>query len=150
MSAFWDNMTAPRPINKVVVSQDEAKKKYEERIHSLERQLQNLKGENYRLKQQLLKHQKDVTSAVIHTASLDDIMASVAAFCDMEVRDIKSKTRVHKYVRARVLFYVKARNHGYSLPQIGKYVRRDHSTVINGIYNKMKYLDDLDIQFTNL
>ena len=147
MSAFWDNMTAPRPINKVVVSQDEAKKKYEERIHSLERQLQNVKGENYRLKQQILKYNKQAPPVDV---TLDEIMENVATYCDMEVRDIKSKTRVHKFVRARVLFYVKARNHGYTLPQIGKYVRRDHSTVINGIYNKMKYLDDLDIQFTNL
>lgn len=150
MSAFWDNMTKPRPINRAIVSHDETKKRYEDRINALEYQLKNLKAENQRLRNTVYEYKKDAMAALNTPKSLQDILESVAAFCDLEPNDLKARTRVESYRRARCIFYLKARRYGYSLKEVGKYVNRDHSTVINALQKTDALLDDFDIQFTQL
>lgn len=143
-------MTAPKPINRRFITYEERAKNYESRINALEYQVQKLKGENIRLREQLLKHQQDVGAALAPSAGMRDILDAVSAYCDMPIEDITSPSRLRKYVRARVIFMVKARNHGHSFKAIGRFLKRDHSTVIHAMDNKYKHLDDMDIQFTNL
>jgi len=149
-SAFWDNMTAERPINRRFITHEEREKNYESRINALEYQVQQLKGENYRLREQLFKHQQEVSAALTPSAGMSDILDSVCGYCDMTADEITSPSRLRKYVRARVIFMVKARMHGHSLKAIGWFLKRDHSTVIHAMDNKFKHLDDMDIQFTQL
>lgn len=150
MSGFWDAMTAERPINRKFISYDDKVRNYESKIHALQYEVQKLKGEISRLRNINYQLKKDGEAALNTPTDLNDILRASAAFCDMTPEDIKSKTRVQKYVRARVLFMVKARNHGHSLKAIGRFIGRDHSTVIHAIDNKYKHLDDMDIQFTQL
>ena len=150
MSGFWDNMTAPRPINRSFRSSDDATMELKNKIATLENKLRAVRQENQRLRQMLYHYKIDATAALEVKHNMSDILHSVAVFCDMEADELKTPSRLKKYRRARCMFYLKARNHGYFLKEIGRFMDRDHTTVINALNHKSQLLDDFDIQFCQL
>lgn len=68
------------------------------------------------------------------------ISASASNFGVVSERDIKSPTRRRKVVYVRQLFIRLALDNGYSLSAIGRYLSRDHTTIIS---SRKRFEDDL-------
>jgi len=66
--------------------------------------------------------------------SMADIIADVSKRTGVPVHDIKGPSRFRSIVRARHMFMTEAYETGrFSLPQIGRFLGRDHTTVLHGI-----------------
>jgi hypothetical protein len=68
------------------------------------------------------------------------LLSSVAADHGLSIRDLESESRRGPVVRARQEFMWRARairwsdgGHRYSLPMIGDFLGRDHTTVLHGV-----------------
>lgn len=57
----------------------------------------------------------------------------VAQFWDVPVQDVCGKGRRERVALARFHAYAACRALGYSLPVIGRFFGRDHSTVLHGL-----------------
>lgn len=68
-----------------------------------------------------------------HMTPLPTLMEIVSRETGISIDDIKSEWRDRRIVRARQIFFYAAHiKFRYSFPRIGRYVRRDHSTVLHG------------------
>jgi chromosomal replication initiation ATPase DnaA len=56
--------------------------------------------------------------------------------------DIRKPGRVYARAHARWLAWYVARQHGYSLPEIGRYFGMDHTTVLYGVEKFRAQLDE--------
>jgi chromosomal replication initiator protein len=61
------------------------------------------------------------------------IIDLVSRYCDISKHDLKSllKTRETAEARQLALYFIKAYNPGMTLERIGKFLNRDHATVLN-------------------
>ena len=74
------------------------------------------------------------------TPTLDEIRAAVLALHHIRLRDFMSSRRFGELGFARMHFYYLARKHtSETLPSIGRFVDKDHATVIHG----MRRFDEL-------
>ena len=72
------------------------------------------------------------------TVTPEYIISNVAKYCNVNENDLLSATRSHKIAYPRqIAMYIMKEITLYSLPQIGDFFGRDHSTIIHGI-NKIK------------
>ncbi len=62
--------------------------------------------------------------------------------------DINQKTRKREIVEARFMFYELCRKNRMSLAQIGRFVGKDHATVLHGT-KRFEILCDVDVEFKN-
>lgn len=62
--------------------------------------------------------------------------------------DINQKTRKREVVEARFMFYELCRKNQMSLAQIGRFVGKDHATVLHGT-KRFEILCDVDVEFKN-
>lgn len=67
------------------------------------------------------------------TASMETIVASVAEVAAVPVAEIMGPSRLRKVARARQLAMWHGRQAGLTLGQIGQYLNRDHTSVMNGV-----------------
>jgi hypothetical protein len=75
---------------------------------------------------------------------LDSIMETVCLYYNVDEKDVLSKSRLFELVTARHMFCILARRHtSSSYIYIGKYINRDHATVIHG-ENKINTLYTVD------
>ncbi len=75
---------------------------------------------------------------------LDNIMETVCLYYNVDEKDVLSKSRLFELVTARHMFCILARRHtSSSYIYIGKYINRDHATVIHG-ENKINTLYTVD------
>lgn len=66
--------------------------------------------------------------------SLAQVLETVSFVTGVSIKDMRSGRRMASFVRARMIYYDLARRHtAKSLPHIGKFVSKDHSTVLHGI-----------------
>lgn len=65
--------------------------------------------------------------------TLRSIAEQVAVKHDLSLADLKSASRMKPLARARFEYFARAHEAGFSLPQIGRTMNRDHTTVLNGI-----------------
>ena len=72
----------------------------------------------------------------------EHIEECVAEICELEVDQIKRKSRAKHLVEARMIAYHMLYNYaGLTLKQIGnRYNGRDHTTIINGLQNYAKWI----------
>lgn len=62
-----------------------------------------------------------------------DLVASIAARAELTVQDLRSVKRTKLFVTVRQeAMYALRMQHDWSYPQIGQFLRRDHSSVIHG------------------
>jgi chromosomal replication initiation ATPase DnaA len=76
--------------------------------------------------------------------TLADIATEVCLKYEISLTKMRCPRRDPHLVNARAEFYWRARNEtNKSLPQIGRFARRDHSTVLNGIrrYDACRHLE---------
>ena len=90
----------------------------------------------------------EASAAANSVIKVADIVRIVSAVCDVHRELLTSEKRQPKYVRARFMIYWLVRKFiGASLPQIGRILRRDHSSVLHGIKcvegNRAKYEPEL-------
>lgn len=72
------------------------------------------------------------------SATMREIVKSVSDYFDLPPHEIFKKHRPQNAVRARnMVFYLARTMTNASYPQIGSYMKRDHTTVIYGV-NKTK------------
>ena len=67
--------------------------------------------------------------------------------------ELKSKSRIRSIVEARHLFCYFAHERGYTYTYIGKFINRDHSSVINGksnVTDLRKFNDEFKKKFDRL
>lgn len=62
--------------------------------------------------------------------------------------DVSKRTRKREVVEARYMFYELCRNKRMSLAQIGRFVNKDHATILHGI-KRFGILCEVDIEFKN-
>lgn len=62
--------------------------------------------------------------------------------------DINQKTRKREVVEARFMFYELCRKNRMSLSQIGRFVGKDHATVLHGT-KRFEILCEVDVDFKN-
>jgi chromosomal replication initiation ATPase DnaA len=80
------------------------------------------------------------------TMSLDNILTHISNSTNIAKELIISRSRKQMIVAARMCFIHIATEQGYTSVKIGKYLGRDHSTVLNGLqkYTQLlKYKDHL-------
>lgn len=65
------------------------------------------------------------------TACLDAIGNEVAAKYGVPVHQIKGRQRSRRYVEARKAFSQWAYNHDFTLSEIGRWMKKDHTTIIH-------------------
>ena len=76
--------------------------------------------------------------------ALDNIMETVCLYYNVDEKDVLSKSRLFELVTARHMFCILARRHtSSSYIYIGKYINRNHATVIHG-ENKINTLYTVD------
>ena len=68
----------------------------------------------------------------IRTARVADIVTLAARIWGVEVDAIMSGSRYRKYAEPRFACYLVAMEHGHSYPSIGRFICKDHSSVIHG------------------
>jgi chromosomal replication initiation ATPase DnaA len=76
--------------------------------------------------------------------TLADIATEVCLKYEISLTKLRCPRRDPHLVNARAEFYWRARNEtNKSLPQIGRFARRDHSTVLNGIrrYDASRHME---------
>lgn len=66
------------------------------------------------------------------------LLAQVAEFFELTPADLIGKRKFDILVDARTVFVLIQRERGLSYPKIGKYLERDHSTVVN-LFNKASH-----------
>lgn len=65
---------------------------------------------------------------------LGEIIWAVEQITGIGARSLMDRSRHPWLVEARwVLFWIGHRRHGYSLPRIGAFMGRDHTTILHGI-----------------
>ena len=62
-----------------------------------------------------------------------DYFETAAAEAGLTLNEIRSARRDRIACRAREQAYAACRDAGFTLGQIGRYVNRDHTTVLNGL-----------------
>lgn len=67
------------------------------------------------------------------SAQMSEIVASVAKVAAVPVAEIMGTSRLRKVARARQLAMWHGRQAGLSYPQIGQFLNRDHTSVMNGV-----------------
>jgi len=74
-------------------------------------------------------------AAWLHRATAENsVVAAVARFYDVKIRDMQRPVRHRIVARARMIAMFLLRNcSNLSFPEIGRIVGRDHSTVIHGV-----------------
>jgi chromosomal replication initiation ATPase DnaA len=74
-----------------------------------------------------------------------DHFEHAAAQFGLTLHEVRSPARTAKHCRAREIAYKACRDAGYTLTQIGNYVRRDHTSVLNGLRNieRRAFKDDV-------
>lgn len=65
-------------------------------------------------------------------ARVSDIVAIAADMSMMRPETITGRSRLQRVIRVRQACFLIAREHGWSYPEIGHRMNRDHSTVIHG------------------
>ena len=80
--------------------------------------------------------------------SFTSIAESIAEYCCVTLDEMKGVSRERRYVRARSIFYA-ITNRVYSSVEIGKFLNRDHSTVLHALNNLSKTLNKFDFEFIN-
>lgn len=68
-----------------------------------------------------------------HSSLLDELAAEITQETGLTLADIRGRDRRRHFARARQLLMFKARQAGLSLTEIGRFVNRDHTTVMNGV-----------------
>ena len=87
---------------------------------------------------------------------LAHIMNVVCHSLKLNKKEVMGKTRFEHLVRARQIYCYVARQNGFTFDVIGKYIKRDHATVIYGcklVKNRQfdfKMLDDFNKVIENL
>lgn len=71
---------------------------------------------------------------IIKTDSLDNIMIAVCLEQEVTLSEILTGSQVRRVSNARHLFCKVAQYYGYVLQEIGKYLGRDHASIINSLY----------------
>ena len=75
--------------------------------------------------------------------NLQACVANVARVFSVPTRHIVSRSNLKEYARPRLALYWLGRERfGYSYPQIGRILHRDHSTVVDGYRRAMKLRED--------
>lgn len=70
----------------------------------------------------------------LHGSTNPDIyLALVSELSGISQRDILGTSRAQEIMRARQLLYAVLRGVGWSYPRIGKFVGRDHTSVMSGV-----------------
>jgi chromosomal replication initiation ATPase DnaA len=77
--------------------------------------------------------------AASHPPELDAIAGRVSQATGVSVADILSPKRKQPIARARQLVMWEARRQGASFSEIGRYLARDHTSVIHGV-NRIEQL----------
>lgn len=73
-----------------------------------------------------------------HSSLLDELAAEICTETGLTLADIRGHDRRRYFVRARQLLMFKARQAGISISEIGRFVNRDHTTVLHGV-NRIQY-----------
>lgn len=77
----------------------------------------------------------------------DHIIEGVSDQFGVTEKEMKSKSRTHRIVRARwAAFYFIRKHRGYSMPRIGGIFNKDHSTVVTALQN-MERLKSVDPEY---
>lgn len=100
------------------------------------------------VKSLILDDVKKEQSERLKQESFSSIAESVAEYCDVTLEDMKGRCRDRKYVRARAIFYA-ITNKVYSSIEVGKFLNRDHSTVLHALNNLDKSINKVDYEFIN-
>lgn len=69
---------------------------------------------------------------------LDEVLRKVSAATGVEIQDILGQSRQKKIAQARIAVYRELRAMGYSFPEIGAAMSRDHTTVLRTLQNSGK------------
>ena len=110
------------------------KNKYEQKIASLEKEIERLKHE--------IKHP---FKPLMMDAKLEDLLIIVSNECEVPASSIIEKCRKREYAIPRQLFgYIATRHLGYKLERVGLFLNRHHSTIIHGA-NRIS--DAIDMSF---
>lgn len=142
--SFWDKMTEPRPLNtnfgkepKVVV----------EKPDYLESKLAKLKIENSRLRAENIRLKNMLPHINFEGQTLDEIMTEVSSYTKEDIEDIKAPSRLRKLVRARAIFIALARRNNHTFEAIGRYLNRDHSTIMSSHRDWRSQVYDEDVKY---
>ncbi len=73
--------------------------------------------------------------------SLDNIAKAVSEVRGVSIKDLKSKSRKKYISESRHIFCFVAHFAGYSLGHIGKYVNRDHTSILNAKNRALGFMD---------
>jgi chromosomal replication initiation ATPase DnaA len=89
----------------------------------------------------------------------EDLVKECSTLFKVHVRDLMGPYRYDFVVRARQALFLALRRRGWSYPDIGWFLKRDHSTVIHGVKRalyiaerdpdyaaKVEHLTDLEIK----
>ena len=68
--------------------------------------------------------------------SADDMARAVAKYWALTQEELLGPRRSPLHCEARSDLYARLRAQGWSYPQIGRYVNRDHTTVMNALHAK--------------
>jgi chromosomal replication initiation ATPase DnaA len=66
-------------------------------------------------------------------ATISEVIAKGAEMFCLHPREILEDNRWDRHVRARFALYAAFRNRGASFGQIGRWMHRDHTSVMNGV-----------------
>jgi chromosomal replication initiation ATPase DnaA len=106
-------------------------KKHESTITKYEKEISRLK---YLLTNPIRKENVDI--------NLNVVLEAVCSATEVIPHDILAHNRQRPISTARHLFcYVAYKHYGYCLTVIGRFVNRDHSTVINSVNRYQNFLD---------
>jgi chromosomal replication initiator protein len=65
---------------------------------------------------------------------LNSVLNVVSKYYDINIEDIKGRSRKSNFVNARQVYMYVARNHSnYSFPAIGYFVNKDHATALHSV-----------------
>lgn len=67
------------------------------------------------------------------TPALSRIASEVSQVSGVSLEEMQGRDRRKHIVAARQVCYWQARKSGHSLPEIGRFFNRDHTTVLSGI-----------------
>ena len=85
--------------------------------------------------------------------SIPKIISAVCKFHDVSYKELKSKRRTRRLATARMHYGYLARKHtDLSLAMIGRYIRRDHATVVHYIktIKGLAFTYDAEMQSLNI
>ncbi len=119
-------------------------------IKTLQAQIDSLKLRVAYLERELLKAKEiDVLNRDMYS-EIRTIADLVAERTTIPITDIRSDRRDKRTTEARhILMFLASKHTGMSLPQIGKFLRRDHTSVWGG-RNKIAGLMGLEVRVKNL